>query len=400
MEDGGYRLLREASARADGRLNVDDSVTDRVALVTVDDIAKAYDFGPQHPLRPERVLLTYDHVRDLGLIDRDNVFEVSSRAAGDDEILAVHDRDFVAAVQGIDSGALPERAGFEFGLGTPDDPIFANMHRASSAVCGASICAAEAVVSGRADHAFNPAGGLHHARRREASGFCIYNDPAVAIAKILELEPEWRVVYVDVDVHHGDGVQWIFYDEPRVTTVSLHQSGRYLYPGTGFENEIGRDRAAGTSVNVPLMPGTGTEDYLWALESVLVPVAESFKPQVLVTQLGADTHHGDPLANLGLTMRAYPRMARLLHSVVHDHCENRWVATGGGGYQAETVVPKVWTIHFAEMCGAPEVIPPEWLEDREDAEVSRDFRQQVEVSVGEVLDAVLPRLSSLEKATG
>jgi acetoin utilization protein AcuC len=374
-------------------------VTDRVALVTVDDIAKAYDFGPQHPLRPERVLLTYDHVRQLGLIARDNVFEVSSRPATDDEILAVHDRDFVETVKRIDSGELDERAGLEFGLGTPDDPIFANMHRASAAVCGASIVAAETVVSGDASHAFNPAGGLHHARRREASGFCIYNDPAAAIAKILELKPDWRVIYVDVDVHHGDGVQWIFYDEPRVVTVSLHQSGRYLYPGTGFESEIGRGDAAGTSVNVPLLPGTGTEDYLWALESVLTPVAASFKPQVIVTQLGADTHHGDPLANLALTMPAYPRMARLLHEVVHEHCEGRWIATGGGGYQAETVVPKVWAIHFAEMCGAPDVIPAAWLDDRGAAEVSRGFREQVERSVGEVLDAVLPRLVDLAEAT-
>ena len=346
-------------------------------------------------MRPERVLLTYDHIRDLGFLDRSHVREVTSRTATDDEILAAHDSEFVAIVKGIGEGSVPEREGLAYGLGTPDDPIFPGMHEASAAVCGASITAAEAVARGEAEHAFNPAGGLHHARRREASGFCIYNDPAVAIAKILELQPDWRVMYVDVDVHHGDGVQWIFYDDPRVLTVSLHQSGRYLYPGTGFEDETGSGAAAGTSLNVPLMPYTGEGDYLWALEEVLGGAARAFRPDVMLTQLGADTHHGDPLANLGLTMTAYPKMASLLHEVAHDLCSNRWVATGGGGYQAETVVPKVWTIHFAEMCGAPELVPTEWLKDRAPEDVSRSYRREVERSVRQVLETTLPRLSAL-----
>ena len=321
-----------------------------------------------------------------------------ARAATEEEIVAVHDQEFVDIVKGIDDGSIPEREGLAFGLGTPDDPIFDGMHVAASAVCGASITAAEQVAAGRAPHAFNPAGGLHHARRREASGFCIYNDPAVAIAKILELQPHWRVLYLDVDVHHGDGVQWIFYDDPRVATMSLHQSGRYLYPGTGFEDEIGEGAARGSAINVPLMPYTGDDDYLWALQEVLNPVAAGFKPDVLVTQLGADTHHGDPLANLGLTLAAYPRIGRVIHDVVHDHCDGRWVATGGGGYQAETVVPKVWTMYFAEMCDAGDAVPPEWLEDRRPEEVSRSFRRELERSVGSVLDAVLPRLTELAAA--
>jgi acetoin utilization protein AcuC len=361
-----------------------------VALVVVDDIAKAYDFGPSHPLRPERVLMTYDNIRKLGLVDRPNVFEARSTPATLDQVAAVHDRDFVEVVRGIDDGTVPPSAGIEFGLGTGDNPIFRGMHAASSAVCGASIRAAELVVTGEALHAFNPAGGLHHARRREASGFCIYNDPAAAIARILELHPEWKVMYVDVDVHHGDGVQWIFYDEPRVLTVSLHQSGRYLYPGTGFEDEIGGPNARGTSANVPFLPLTGERDYLWALEALVPKLAAAFAPDVLVTQLGADTHWGDPLANLGLTMPAYPPMARLLHRVAHDYADGRWVATGGGGYQAETVVPKVWTIHFAAMVGAADVVPAEWLDDRPSDEVSRPSRDTVERSVDAVLEACVP----------
>ena len=366
-----------------------------VALVKVDDIAKAYDFGPSHPLRPERVLLTYQRIAELGLDRLANVTEISARVATDEEILRVHDDAFVGTVTGIDAGVVPERAGLGFGLGTGDNPIFPRMHAASTAVCGATITAAEAVAKGGCARAFNPAGGLHHARRREASGFCIYNDPAAAIAAILDLQPGWRVAYLDVDVHHGDGVQWIFYDDPRVLTISLHQSGHYLYPGTGFEDETGEGDGRGTSVNVPLLPYTGEQDYLWALEQVLSAACGSFRPDVIVTQLGADTHHGDPLANLGLTMTAYPEMARIIGRAVQDHCSGRWVATGGGGYQAETVVPKVWTIHFAEMVGAPELIPSEWLQDRSPDEVSQPRRDRVERTVNDVLERCIPRIEAL-----
>ena len=341
------------------------------------------------------MLLTYDWIRDLGLIDLPHVTEAAARVATDEEVTAAHDPEFVAVVKGIDDGSVEPRVGFEFGLGTADDPIFPNMHAASSAVCGASLTAAGSVLDGSARYAFNPAGGLHHARRREASGFCIYNDPAVAIAKILAERPDWRVLYVDIDVHHGDGVQWIFYGEPRVLTVSFHQSGRYLYPGTGFEDETGEADAVGTAANVPLLPLTGDDDYLWALERVLPTLAGAFRPDVVVTQMGADTHWGDPLANLGLTMRAYPRMASILHEVAREYSSNRWVATGGGGYQFDSVVPKVWTIHFAEMCGVPEAIPSEWLDDRPPDEVSRPWRREIERSCMQVLDACVPRLEAL-----
>ena len=364
-------------------------------MVEVGDLAKLYDFGASHPLRPERVLLTYESIRALGLNELDHVTEVEARVATREEITDAHDPSFVAVVERIDSGEADPGEGLTYGLGTPDDPIFPHMHAASSAVCGASLTAAEEVLQGKAAYAFNPAGGLHHARRAEASGFCIYNDPAVAIAKLLRERPDWRVMYLDVDVHHGDGVQWIFYDEPRVLTLSLHQSGRYLYPGTGFENEVGESPALGTSANVPLLPLTGNRDYLWALRTVLDALAGAFKPDVLVTQLGADTHWNDPLANLGLTMAAYPDMARAIHDCVRTHCSGRWVATGGGGYQAETVVPKVWTIHFAEMCGAPHTIPAAWLDDSDPTEVSRPFPKEVERSVDEVLARCLPRLQAL-----
>jgi acetoin utilization protein AcuC len=374
-------------------------LSDSVALVRFDDHARAYDFGPGHPLRPERVLLTYQRIHELGLHELDNVREVDPRPATGAEILAVHDEEFVAAVKGIDEGEVEQWAGLEFGLGTPDNPIFDNMHDASAAVCGASIVAAELVASDSVQHGFNPAGGLHHARRREASGFCIYDDPAAAVAKVLAMQPEWRVMYVDVDVHHGDGVQWIFYDEPRVLTVSFHQSGASLYPGTGFEYELGEGDARGTAANIPLAPFTGEECYLWAVGETLPALAGAFRPHLLVTQLGADTHHGDPLASLSLTLTAYPLLARILHDVAHRFAAGRWVATGGGGYQAETVVPKVWAIHFAEMCGAPDIVPPEWLRDSPPAHSSSNGRDAVERSVRMVIESCKPRLEAIAAAS-
>jgi acetoin utilization protein AcuC len=370
-------------------------MSDSTTLIRVPDLARLYDFGPTHPLRPERVLGTLDHIARLGMIDEAGVEEVDARNATDDEIRAVHSAEFVTAVRDVDAGVVTSQFGLQYGVGTPDNPIFPDMHTASAAVCGASVTAAEVVVTGEAQHAFNPAGGLHHARRSEASGFCIYNDPAVAIARVLAMRPDWRVMYIDVDVHHGDGVQWIFYDEPRVLTLSLHQSGRYLYPGTGFTDELGSGDAVGTSANLPFMPFTGNDDYLWALEALVNGLAEAYKPDLVLTQLGADTHHGDPLANLGLTMEAYPRMGRILHDAIHAYGSGRWVATGGGGYQAETVVPKVWTMHFAELCGVPEMIPSEWLNDNAPDEVSRRFRDSVRDSVDEVLGACVPHLEKL-----
>jgi acetoin utilization protein AcuC len=366
-------------------------MTGKVALVTVGDDVEGYDFGASHPLRPERILLTYENIATLPMGE---VTEVGSRIATEAEVLRAHDADFVETIKAIDAGA-PGDIGFAFGLGSSDNPIFPGMHDAASAVCGATIVAAERVASGEFMKAFNPAGGLHHARRREASGFCIYNDPAVAIAHVLSMHPDWRVMYVDVDVHHGDGVQWIFYDNPQVLTVSLHQSGHYLYPGTGFEDEIGEGEGRGTSANIPLLPFTGEEDYLFAAESLLPALARAYKPQMIVTQLGADTHHGDPLANLALTMPAYPRLARILSTVADRFCEGRWVATGGGGYQAETVVPKVWTMHFAEMCGAPEAIPSDWLHDKEPEEVCRPNRATVERSVERVISKCVPLLEGI-----
>ncbi len=336
-------------------------MSERVELVWYGDDVAWYDHGPQHPLRPARVILTRRLIHDYGIIDGTRVLETPARDATVDELLLVHDEAYVDAVTRAGHGEKGPWGRYGFGPG--DNPLFRHMHEASARVAGASLAAAEAVFSGRAQHAFNPAGGLHHAMPGRASGFCVYDDPALAIAWLLD-QGVGKVAYVDVDVHHGDGPQEIFYRDPRVLTISLHQDGRTLFPGTGSVNELGDGDARGTKVNVPLPPLTGDEGWLDAFRQIVPPLVEAFEPEVLVTQLGCDSHHSDPLANLMLTTAAYREAASVLHDLAHRVTGGRWIATGGGGYQWAAVVPRAWTIYFAEMAGTqlPDELPAAWVE--------------------------------------
>jgi acetoin utilization protein AcuC len=323
--------------------------------------AAAYDHGPGHPLRPERVLLTWELIEAYGVDRHPNAHRLACRQAADEQIALVHTPEFIEATRRAGAGEAGDWSRFGFGPG--DNPVFEGMHEAAAFVCGASLEAARAVLDGSTVHAFNAAGGLHHAMPARASGFCVYDDPAVAIAWMLRRGVE-RIAYVDVDVHHGDGPQAIFYDEPRVLTISLHESGEYLFPGTGFVEESGGGGAEGTKVNVPLAPGTGDAGWLRAFGAVVPALVRSFDPEVIVTQLGCDTHHTDPLAHLGLTMRAYREAYASLHELAHEIAEGRWVATGSGGYQWATVAPRAWTLAFAEMAGAEpaDELPEAWVE--------------------------------------
>ena len=324
----------------------------------------AYDFGPEHPLRPGRVALTMALARDAGLLARAKLIQPLALSGSD--LTRVHDLDYLAAVQAASEGGP---AAADYGFGPGDNPPFPGMHEAATLVCGATVAAAAAIVGGDALHAFSPAGGLHHAMPRMASGFCVYNDPAVAIAWMLEQGVE-RVAYVDVDVHHGDGVQEIFADEPRVLTISVHESGRFLFPGTGYPNEIGDGAAKGTIANLPLPPSTTDDLYLPAFDAVVPKLVRAFEPDVLVTQLGCDSHYTDPLAHLGLTTRAYAGLAGRLHDLAHTVTKGRWLATGGGGYQWASVAPRAWCSYLAEMVGTalPERLPEAFL-----AEASERF---------------------------
>ena len=330
------------------------------AAVVWDDGYLEYDLGADHPLNPVRLALTMALARPLGVLDADHVTVVAPRPATDAELTLVHDPAYLAAVR----RAPGEPFLNGFGFGTADNPVFPHMHESSALITGGSVVAAEEVWSGRVLHAVNIAGGLHHAMRSRASGFCVYNDPAVAIATLLRLGAE-RVAYVDVDVHHGDGVQTAFYDDPRVLTISLHQSPLSLFPGTGFPSELGDGDAVGTSVNVALPPGTGDAGWLAAFDAVVPSLLRRFRPQILVTQSGCDTHREDPLADLALTVDGQRVSYAALHALAHELCAGRWLALGGGGYGLVRCVPRAWTNLLAEAAGRPvppaTAMPASWL---------------------------------------
>lgn len=316
-----------------------------------DETLKAYDFGRGHPLSPIRTMLAYRLTEACGVTARPNLRIVDGFKPVSDRLLArVHTPEYIDAVRSV-SG--PDRQGrLEFGLGTEDVPVFEGMHDAAARVCAASVAVARDVLKGRVSHGLNICGGLHHAMPATASGFCVYNDIGVAIAELLEAGVE-RVAYVDVDVHHGDGVQAMFDSDPRVMTISIHESGRTLFPGTGRPTEIGSGRGRGTVINVALPAGTGDNSWLRAFDAVVPDALRVFRPQVLVTQHGCDSHRFDPLAHLRLSIEGQRESYLRLHDLAHELCDGRWVATGGGGYDWISVVPRAWTHLAAIATGYP-----------------------------------------------
>lgn len=324
---------------------------------------KEYNFGPSHPMKPVRVARTYELMRACGLLDGDSVTVVRPSLAGEDDVALVHSPDYIQAVRAPSEGRLV-RSPYAYGLGTVDNPITEGIYEATSLITGASILAADLVFDQAASVAFNPAGGLHHAHHARAAGFCVFNDPAIAIAHLIRRAGDGvKVAYLDIDAHHGDGVQEAFYDRRDVLTVSVHESGRYLFPGTGEVSEIGEAEGEGFSVNLPLSPYTTDELYLSAFREVIVPILEAFAPDFIVTQLGADTHYEDPLTHMCLTTRGFT-------AVVEEIAPrfSRWIALGGGGYHM-TVVPRAWTLAFARMRGME---PPERVPESQARRYRRD----------------------------
>jgi acetoin utilization protein AcuC len=342
------------------------------ALLMWDEAVTGYDFGDGHPMDPVRLALTMRLVEAFGLPKETGLTVRAAQAAGDSTLRLVHRQDYIDTVRRI--SADPLTADGSYGLGTMDDPAFAGVHEASALIAGQSVGAAEAVWRGEVRHAVNFAGGLHHAMPGSAAGFCVYNDASLAIARLLELGAR-KVAYLDVDVHHGDGVQAAFWDDPRVLTISLHEHPRILFPGTGWPEESGGPEAEGSAVNVALPPGTGDDGWLRALHAVVPELLAEFRPDVLVTQHGADTHAEDPLAHLAVSVDAQRRAAEACHDWAHTHADGRWVALGGGGYAVVDVVPRTWTHLVGIAAGSP--VPP-------DSEVPPEWRQEVYARTGGV----------------
>ena len=322
-----------------------------------------YDLGATHPMAPGRLEFTMALARDLDVLAVGDLRIAAPRPASSDVLQLVHDPAYVAAVR----AAVPGDSALHdaFGLGGEDNPVFVAMHEASALVTGATMDAVIAVRTGEAQHAVNLAGGLHHAMPARASGFCVYNDAAVAIAWLLA-DGVRKVAYVDLDAHHGDGVEAAFYHDPRVLTISLHESGYTAFPGTGFPSESGHGAAEGHAVNVALPPGTGDAGWLRAFHAVVPPLVRAFEPEILLTQLGCDTHRLDPLAQLDLSIDVHRHSYAALHQLAHEVTDGRWIAVGGGGYEVVQVVPRSWTHLLAEITDHPldpdTATPDSWLE--------------------------------------
>ena len=299
-----------------------------------------YDYGPIHPLRISRLQLTYDLIQAYHLLDLPSVQFLPTIKANEEDLATFHSKEYLDVLKKASDGHLSGDA-YAYGLGPGDNPIFPGLFEWSLWITGATLQAVDYVASGKGEVAFNIAGGLHHAMKSRASGFCYINDPVIGILKLIKQGK--RVAYIDIDAHHGDGVQKAFYGTDRVLTISLHEGGHTLFPGTGFEHEIGEGEGEGYSVNLPFPPYTGDELYVWAFEEIVPVFVHAFQPDVVVTQLGVDTFSSDPLTNLHLSIHGYEKVLRRIKSLAP-----RWVALGGGGYETSNVA-RSWALAWAIM---------------------------------------------------
>ena len=357
--------------------------------------------SPTHPMRPIRLMHMHELMRSVGLLDTENIATEAPRLATDDEIAIFHDTDYIDVVKAIDTGGIVP-AMHQFGFGPGDNPPRPGMYRHAALAAGGAMLAAERVLSGHTENAFVPAGGMHHhAMSDRASGFGIFNDAVIAIKHLIE--QGLRVFYVDIDVHHGDGVQAGLYETERAMTVSIHESGQWLFPGTGGPNEIGIGDGEGYSVNIPLAPYT--DDHLWhqAFDTIIPDLARAFEPDLIFTQLGIDTHRNDPLAHLSLTTQGHNLAVRKFATLVNEiGCP--WIAVGGGGYDMSAVA-RAWTMDLATMADIelPDTVPDSFDslanltifhdpgEYRIDANIRSEIVNHNDSAIAEIKRSIFPR---------
>ncbi|MEV6099994.1 acetoin utilization protein AcuC [Nocardia sp. NPDC051981] len=322
-----------------------------------------YTWTPEHPMRPVRLQFTMALAEGLGLLD--GVERITPAAAAESELLRVHTHDYIEAVKHAQQPPGPTPTAPPYGLGSADNPVFPHMHEAASVIVGGTLAAAQEIAAGRTRRAVSIGGGMHHAMPDSAAGFCVYNDVAVAISWLLDNGFD-RIAYVDVDVHHGDGVQRVFYGDPRVLTISVHQHPATLWPNTGWPEETGSGPAEGTAINLPIMPGTRDPLWLRGFHAVVPGALAAFRPQIVISQCGVDTHREDPLADLELTVDGQRAAFIAMRDLADRYAEGRWLAVGGGGYGLIRVVPRAWTHLLAtaldRTIDPATPTPPQWRE--------------------------------------
>ena len=372
----------------------------KTAFIYSDKFA-GFNYGPSHPLKTYRLKLTYDLIRAYGLLSIPGARYIEAEMADDEDLLLFHEKDYIDILKASNRGvAMP--GSHYFGLGPGDNPVFEGLFDWSRLVAGASLKAARLVESGEADIAFNISGGLHHAAASRASGFCYINDPVIAIQWLINQGR--RVAYIDIDAHHGDGVQEAFYDTGKVLTISIHETGRQLFPGTGFVDEIGEGPGEGYSVNVPMPAYADDELFLYAFSEIVPPLIDTYKPDIVVSQLGVDSFVTDPLAHLNYTTNGFSAVMMKIKELAP-----RWVALGGGGYNMANVA-RAWTLAWAIMNDShiPDELPDDFLSlySQEGFESGRlrdkaysvtgaakeKMREEVETAVNFLKEKVIPKV--------
>ena len=328
-------------------------MTEKTGFVYADAF-QGYNFGSTHPLRPIRLKLTFELMKSIGMLSSPTIKICEPRKATRDELLLFHDESYIDLVGRMSMTG----SGF---LDMGDTPAFKGCYDASALAVGASLTAVDLVMSRDSAHAMNIAGGLHHAHPSRASGFCIFNDPAVSIAYLKQKYSVDRILYLDVDAHHGDGVMYGFYSDEGVLDVDFHEDGHHLFPGTGFTDEVGAGRGAGVKINVPLSPFTGDEAYMRLFKEIVPPAVRKYRPKIMLIQCGADSHANDLLAHLQLTTRSYCEIAAICHDLAHEVSDGRLVIFGGGGYNPSNVA-RAWSLIAATLADftPPSDAPKEW----------------------------------------
>ncbi len=302
-----------------------------------------YSFGPGHPMRSDRIAYFWEELERRGLLKNREIEVCTPIMAQKEDLLLFHDEDYVNFVKVVSKRGIGV---LDYG----DTPAFPGVFEASCYVVGSTLLGLDKVMKKEAIHAFNPMGGLHHARRNSAGGFCVFNDVAIAISKAIRDYGIKRVLYVDLDAHHGDGVLYGFYDDPRVYIADIHESGRFLYPGTGFREEKGTGEAEGTKLNITLNPGEGDKELLLAIDEVK-SFARKARPELIIIQCGADGLSTDPLTHLQYSHDGHRLAVEAVHELAHELCEGRLVATGGGGYnRIDTAIAWVNVIDILTSC--------------------------------------------------
>jgi len=340
-------------------------------------IADSYQFEPDHPFHPIRYSLTISLLEHAKALSKEQIIQPPSYKM-DSLLLLGHQASYIQAIKELSADHPSDSAmdsAEQYGLHGDDTPFFQNMHDAACAIVAGTVYAVEQVASGKLQHAYHMAGGLHHAMSDRAAGFCLYNDAVIAI-RAAQQKHAIRVLYIDTDVHHGDGVQLAFYADPSVCTYSIHETGKFLFPGTGYQYERGIEQGYGSTINVPLEPYTEDKSWLNSFELTLKRTIEHFKPDLIVSQHGCDAHAYDPLSHLHCSMSIYERIPQLIHELAHQYCDGKWVALGGGGYDLWRVVPRAWSLVWLEMSQHPlrgliqeaaqhklyTPLPPQWIQ--------------------------------------